>query len=355
MGFTLPWRDPVRLGPEAGGCASRTRRSLGEPLTPQTARSLRVGEHQEQTPAVSAADAAGAANPGSRRAVLPPRLPCPLIPLEPAAARRCLPRSITDTAFPHSSPSTRTAIGSTAMTATSSVGRARAVARWSDSRCCPIWPTALIRSSATTHSPPVQPRRSWCSSMAATGTPRTSAISCFRLRHSWTLEIAFVSANYPLCPEVGIPELINSCRQCIAHIHRNAGRFGGDPDRIHVAGHSAGAHIAAMLLSAERASSGKPTAPAPIRGALAISGVYDLTPIRYLAMNERLRIPARRCRFRVPYPKRPQARMPPRSGSRGWRGKGVSPPAASLCRRMADAWTCLRRNCGGRRQPFFHP
>ena len=103
--------------------------------------------------------------------------------------------------------------------------------------------------------------------------------------------IAFVSANYPLCPEVGIPELINSCRQCIAHIHRNAGRFGGDPDRIHVAGHSAGAHIAAMLLSAERASSGKPTAPAPIRGALAISGVYDLTPIRYLAMNERLRIP----------------------------------------------------------------
>ena len=103
--------------------------------------------------------------------------------------------------------------------------------------------------------------------------------------------IAFVSANYPLCPEVGIPELINSCRRCIAHIHRNAGSFGGDPDRILVAGHSAGAHIAAMLMTSERASSGELTDPAPIRGALAISGVYDLTPICFLAMNERLGIP----------------------------------------------------------------
>ena len=46
-----------------------------------------------------------------------------------------------------------------------------------------------------------------------------------------------------------------------------------------------------MLLSAECASSRESTDRAPVRGTLAISGVYDLTPICFLAMNERLGIP----------------------------------------------------------------
>ena len=103
--------------------------------------------------------------------------------------------------------------------------------------------------------------------------------------------VAFVGANYPLCPEVRIPDLIDSCRRCIAHVLQNAGDFGGDPNRIHVAGHSAGAHIAATLLSMEPSAFGQASRDAVIRGALAISGVYDLTPICFLESNQKLRIP----------------------------------------------------------------
>ena len=103
--------------------------------------------------------------------------------------------------------------------------------------------------------------------------------------------VAFVGANYPLCPEVRIPDLIDSCRRCITHVLEHAGDFGGDPSRVYLAGHSAGAHIAATLLSTEPAAYVPASCSAVIRGALAISGVYDLTPICFLESNQKLHIP----------------------------------------------------------------
>ena len=76
----------------------------------------------------------------------------------------------------------------------------------------------------------------------------------------------------------------------MVHVRENAENFGGNPDRIHVAGHSAGAHIAAMLLSADCGSPDGTTGPRAIRGAVAISGIYDLAPIRQLPVNEELRL-----------------------------------------------------------------
>ena len=102
--------------------------------------------------------------------------------------------------------------------------------------------------------------------------------------------VTFVGANYPLCPDTDIPQLIESCRNCVAHIHDNCKEFGGAGDRIHVCGHSAGGHIAAMLLSRDIASTGRESREVAVRGALAISGIYDLSPLRHLAINDRLHL-----------------------------------------------------------------
>ena len=51
----------------------------------------------------------------------------------------------------------------------------------------------------------------------------------------------FVSTNYRLLPEVKMDELIGDVARSVGWVHRNIARYGGDPTRIFVGGHSAGA------------------------------------------------------------------------------------------------------------------
>jgi arylformamidase len=68
--------------------------------------------------------------------------------------------------------------------------------------------------------------------------------------------------------------------RALAWTYRHAARYGGDPGRIVVAGHSAGAHLAALLLCC-RWSDVAPDLPRRlVHAALAISGLFDLDPIR---------------------------------------------------------------------------
>ena len=89
-----------------------------------------------------------------------------------------------------------------------------------------------------------------------------------------------VLPNYALCPAVTIEDITLQMVRALAWIHRHAAVYGGDPSRIVVAGHSAGGHLAAMLLSC-RWQDVAPDLPAQlVRSALAISGLFDLEPIR---------------------------------------------------------------------------
>jgi arylformamidase len=65
---------------------------------------------------------------------------------------------------------------------------------------------------------------------------------------------------------VPLPRMIEQCREAVDWTVRNAASFGGDPDRVYLAGHSSGAHLASCVLL------GDP----PVKGALLISGMYDL-------------------------------------------------------------------------------
>jgi len=88
-----------------------------------------------------------------------------------------------------------------------------------------------------------------------------------------------VVPNYALCPTVGIADIALQMARALAWTWRHAAAHGGDPRRIVVAGHSAGGHIAAMLLCAHWPTLA-PDLPADLaRTALAVSGVFDLEPI----------------------------------------------------------------------------
>ena len=89
-----------------------------------------------------------------------------------------------------------------------------------------------------------------------------------------------VVVNYALCPQVSIDEIVRQCRASLAWVLRHIHTYGGDPDRVVVGGHSAGGQLGAMCLqTAWERDYGLPDDP--LRGALLISGLYDIAPLRY--------------------------------------------------------------------------
>lgn len=90
-----------------------------------------------------------------------------------------------------------------------------------------------------------------------------------------------VIPNYDLCPNITVPGIVMQMVRALAWTARHAAEHGGDPRRITVVGHSAGGHLAAMLLLCDwRAID--PSLPADlVTRALGISGLYDLEPMRH--------------------------------------------------------------------------
>ncbi|MFN0184164.1 MAG: alpha/beta hydrolase [Aquabacterium sp.] len=89
-----------------------------------------------------------------------------------------------------------------------------------------------------------------------------------------------VVPDYDLCPQVSVETISLQMAQALAWTWRHIGEHGGDPSRIVVVGHSAGGHLAAMMASCRWRDLGADLPPRLIQGALAISGLFDLDPIR---------------------------------------------------------------------------
>jgi acetyl esterase/lipase/AcrR family transcriptional regulator len=102
-----------------------------------------------------------------------------------------------------------------------------------------------------------------------------------------------VLPNYALAPAVTLAQIVLQMVQAVAWVWRHIGRYGGDPQRIVVAGHSAGGHLAAMLMAchwpdvapaaADAAAPGgdRPMPADVVKAALALSGVFELEPLRH--------------------------------------------------------------------------
>lgn len=85
--------------------------------------------------------------------------------------------------------------------------------------------------------------------------------------------------GYTLAPEAMLDRIVGEIGEGLDFLAANLSALGGDPDRIVVSGWSAGGHLTAMALSHPRAKAG-----------MAISGIYDLEPIRHSYLNAKLRL-----------------------------------------------------------------
>jgi len=92
--------------------------------------------------------------------------------------------------------------------------------------------------------------------------------------------------NHTLAPIASMDEIVHEIRLAIGWIWRNAERFSSDPEKIYISGHSSGGHLVAMMLSTDWQAFSKPLPKNLIKGACAISGLFDLEPIRLCFLNE---------------------------------------------------------------------
>jgi acetyl esterase/lipase len=111
--------------------------------------------------------------------------------------------------------------------------------------------------------------------------------------------ISVANVAYTLAPDATLQHMVDEVRSAITWVEANAQRLGADPKRIYVSGWSAGGHLTAMSM----------THPA-VQGGLAISGIFDLEPIRLSYLNEKLALDEDAVQRLSPLLNMPVARAP---------------------------------------------
>lgn len=90
----------------------------------------------------------------------------------------------------------------------------------------------------------------------------------------------FVSTNYRLLPHVQMGVLIRDVSKSLGWVHKNIAEHGGDPTRIFVMGHSAGAQLAALLCIDDRYLKAEGVPFSHLKGCVPVDGdTYDLPAI----------------------------------------------------------------------------
>ncbi|MDO5693892.1 MAG: alpha/beta hydrolase [Pseudomonadota bacterium] len=117
---------------------------------------------------------------------------------------------------------------------------------------------------------------------------------------------AVVVPNYSLCPRASIPQITLQVARAVGWSWRHARRLGASPARISVIGHSAGGHLAAMMLACAWKVFDADLQPDVVKRAMGLSGLYDLAPLMQTpSLQEALRLTPQQVHDASP------ARLPP--------------------------------------------
>ncbi len=100
--------------------------------------------------------------------------------------------------------------------------------------------------------------------------------------------IAVAVANYDLCPAVPIAAIVEETARAVAWLVREGASHGANPNRLVVGGHSAGGHLAAMMLARDWRADG--FAACPVSAGYSLSGVHDLRPLVRFSGNADFRL-----------------------------------------------------------------
>ena len=84
-----------------------------------------------------------------------------------------------------------------------------------------------------------------------------------------------IVADYRTFPRAGFPAFVDDAALAVAWTRDHAGRYGGDPQRLFLAGHSAGAQIAALLGTDPRYLTRHGMRPDDLAGVIGLAGPYD--------------------------------------------------------------------------------
>jgi arylformamidase len=105
--------------------------------------------------------------------------------------------------------------------------------------------------------------------------------------------------GYTLAPEATLEDMADEIRAALSFLRDELPQHGLDPDALWLSGWSAGAHLVATALGDAR-----------VRGAILVSGIYDLEPIRHCWINEALGLDAARAAANSPLLRVPTACPP---------------------------------------------
>ena len=100
--------------------------------------------------------------------------------------------------------------------------------------------------------------------------------------------MAFAAIDYTLCPEVTIGEIVNECIGALRYLKSIGPKYNFDPNKIVLAGSSAGAHLASMcVLESIKA---KDNSSLRIASTILVSGVYELEPLIQTSINDAIKM-----------------------------------------------------------------
>ena len=113
-----------------------------------------------------------------------------------------------------------------------------------------------------------------------------SGNNAYNARKFVELGMLYIAPDYQLATNANgsLYPMVDQLRNAVVWTYQNAEKFGGNPDRIFLSGHSAGGHLGGVLITTDWTEYGLPADV--IKGAFLSSGMYDLYPVSLSSRNE---------------------------------------------------------------------